>query len=113
MEHNCNKYEALFVFSNDEELKKHIETCEICKKEQNTMDKVSSLIKEAGFEIKKQRERKVASFKAASIFLVIFLGSAAIMLFSGSNADANFYGEILSAYDYGFPVDSYGLIAAD
>ena len=31
----CNKYEALFTFSNEDKLNEHIQECEECKKEQN------------------------------------------------------------------------------
>ena len=43
MNKKCSKYEGLFTFSDEETLKKHIETCEDCRKEQEVMDKVSDL----------------------------------------------------------------------
>ena len=46
MKDKCTKYEALFTFADQETLKKHLEVCEDCRKEQEQMDRVSELISE-------------------------------------------------------------------
>ena len=46
MENKCNKYEGLFTFSSEEELKAHINECEDCRLEDEKMQKVSSLLDE-------------------------------------------------------------------
>ena len=45
MKDKCNKYEALFTFADEKTLADHIKTCEDCAKEQETMDKISDLLK--------------------------------------------------------------------
>lgn len=114
METKCSKYQTLFIFKSEEELKSHIETCPDCKKEQEEMDKVSGLLKEVRFEVLKRKTKKKAAIKIACAFLTVFLASSALFLVGYNiNSDNNFYGEVLSAYDYGFPVDSYGLITVE
>ena len=46
MKDKCTKYEGLFVFSDEETLKSHLNECEECRLEQEKMDKVSDLINE-------------------------------------------------------------------
>ena len=46
MDNKCTKYEGLFVFSDEETLKSHLNECEECRLEQEKMDKVSDLINE-------------------------------------------------------------------
>ncbi len=114
MKNNCSEYQKLFIFRSGEELKKHVEMCPDCKKEQEEMDKVSELLKEVKFEVLKRRAKKKAAIKIACAFLTVFLASSGLFLFGyNTNSDNKFYGEVLSAYDYGFPVDSYGLIAVE
>ena len=116
MNRKCNKYEGLFVFSNEEELKKHIEECEFCKNEQEKLDKISDLIKEARPLFIKQEKRKKTALKTACAMVLLVLTASFITTFN-VNSNTNSlafenikYGQSLSAEDYGFPVDSYGLI---
>ena len=44
MDKKCSKYEGLFIFSDEETLKKHIEECPECRAEHEKMQKVSELI---------------------------------------------------------------------
>ncbi len=53
MKEKCTKFEALFTFSNDEELKKHIEECEECKKEMETLNKCSCTVRKQATENKR------------------------------------------------------------
>ena len=111
MKEKCTKLEVLYTFSNDEELKKHLEECADCREEMETMDKVSSLIREVKpFYL--QKRRKLREIKAAcAIFLVVLSGTLFGIFGLNSNVlDTIKYGQTLSAEDYGFPVDSYGLI---
>ena len=43
MDKKCSKYEGLFVFSDEDTLKKHLQECEECRQEQQQMDRVSEL----------------------------------------------------------------------
>ena len=49
MDNKCSKYEGLFVFSDDETFRNHIAECEECRREYETMEKVSDLISEVRF----------------------------------------------------------------
>jgi hypothetical protein len=97
MKKKCSKYEALFVFGNEAALKEHLETCADCRAEQEMMDKVSALIKEARF-------KPASKLKAACILAAILIAGISF------NLPGN---QTLSAEDLGFPVDSYGLIMVD
>ncbi len=114
MNNRCNKYEALFTFGNEETLKQHIETCEDCKKEQEKMDKVSSLLKEVKPYYLTQR-RKTAKLKVACAMFVIILSGATlgIINFNSDISDIIKYGNTLSAEDLGLPTDSYGLLMVE
>lgn len=110
----CNKYEALFTFGNDEALKQHVARCEDCKKEQETLDKVSELLKEVRpYYISKRKS--AAKLKMACAMLTIILCTAVIGVVNFNNdiSDIIKYGNTLSADDLGFPVDSYGLLMVE
>lgn len=72
MKDKCTKYEALFTFGSDETLKKHVETCEDCKKEQEVMDRVSDLLKEVNAVLQSKKEKcgKVKSCLRNIFFIV-------------------------------------------
>ena len=111
MKEKCTKFEGLFVFSN-KDFKDHIETCENCKAEYEKFNKISELIQEAKPLYFKQKAKKSKLKTVAAMFLIIFTGSIFAMFnpyYGGNSLD----GEILSAEDYGFPVDEYGLIMVD
>lgn len=110
----CTKYEALFTFSDKEELEKHLEECEDCRKEQETMDKVSALIQEVKPEFLARRQT-VAKLKMACAAFAILLSGTLIGVINLNQdiSDTLRYGQTLSVEDYGFPVDSYGLIMVD
>ncbi len=114
MNNNCSKYEALFTFGNEEALKKHIETCEDCKKEQETMDKVSELLKEVKpYYIAKRKN--TAKLKMACAVIAILFGSTAMGVINLNSyiSDILKYGNTLSAEDLGLPVDAYGLLMVE
>ncbi len=114
MKQKCGKYQALFTFSSDIELEEHIKNCPECKCEQETMDKVSALICEVRPVILKKREQSRTRYKIACCILALVIGSSGFMFtYTGNTPDTLTYGQILSAGDYGFPVDSYGLLMAD
>ena len=71
MKDKCTKYEALFTFGNDETLRKHVETCEDCKKEQEVMDRVSDLLREVA--ILQGEEKKCGKVKSClrNIFYIV------------------------------------------
>jgi len=114
MNNKCSKYEALFTFSNEETLKKHIETCEDCRKEQEVMDKVSELLQEVKpYYISKRKN--TAKLKIACAMLTIMLSAATmgVVNFNTDISDIIKYGNTLSAEDLGLPVDAYGLLMVE
>ena len=114
MKDKCTKYEALFTFSDEEYLKNHLKDCEECQKEQEKMDKVSKLLQEVKFELIKKR-KSTAKAKFACAMLALLMGGTllGIINFNQDVSDILHYGQTLSSEDYGFPVDSYGLIMVD
>lgn len=114
MNEKCNKYEGLFVFSDEETLKQHIKTCDDCRKEQEIMDKVSNLIKEVKpYYVSKRK--KTAKLKIACAMLTILLSATAmgVVNFNTNVSDIIKYGNTLSADDLGLPVDAYGLLMVE
>ena len=110
----CTKYEALYMFGNEETLKNHVAACKDCQKEQEKMDKVSKLLREVKpYYIEKRKN--FAKIKAAcAIFGILFCGTTlGVINFNTDIADTIRYGNILSADDLGFPVDAYGLIMVE
>lgn len=114
MKDKCSKYEALFTFAGKEELEKHLAECEDCRKEQETMDKVSALIQEVRPVYIKKR-KSVAKLKIACAAFAILLSGTTLGIINLNQdiSDTLRYGQTLSLEDYGFPVDSYGLIMVD
>ncbi len=111
MNNKCSKYEGLFIFSDDETLKKHLLECEECRKEQEKMDRVSELIGEVKFHYRSKVKSK-SILKAACVLMLLLFSTASIGVMENYEdlADTIQYGDTLSAEDLGFPVDSYGLI---
>ena len=72
-EKKCDKYEGLFVFRSEEELKEHLKECPDCQKEHEKQLKVSSLVKEvAPVYLAKRKSRKTAVIRNVACFAVIF-----------------------------------------
>ena len=114
MDKKCSKYEGLFIFSDDETLKKHVAECEECSKEHEKMQKVSDLIGEVKFYYKsKSKKRKMLKVACAFFLLMLFGTFFGIIANDDEYADLLMYGNTLSAEDLGFPVDSYGLLMVD
>lgn len=113
MKDKCSKYEALFTFGDEEQLKAHIAECEDCRIEDETMQKVSALIQEVKPHYSKKRDFMLR-MKVACVFIAIIVGGMTSVI--GSNPDMMDtlkYGTTLSAEDLGLPVDSYGLIMVE
>ena len=114
MDEKCKKYEGLFVFSDEETFKKHIEECPDCKAEHEKMQKVSELIGEVKFHYR-LRDKKIRKLRAVCGLALIMFFSAGFGIIADDSdlTDVLMYGEALSAEDLGFPVDSYGLLMVD
>ena len=114
MKDKCTKFEALFTFSSKEDFRKHLDKCDDCMQEYEKMQKISSLIQEVKPYYKKKRETRKILKIACSLLLFFFLGAGVgIYSLDTDVSDTLKYGTTLSAEDYGFPVDSYGLIMVE
>ena len=112
MNDKCSKYEGLFVFSDEETLKQHLQECEECRLEQEKMDKVPELITEVKpYYLAKSKKRPALKAVCALMLLIFSAFSFELMENYDDMTDTLRYGNTLSAEDLGFPVDSYGLIA--
>ena len=116
MNNKCSKYESLFTFSDRETLDAHLSECEECRKEEEKMQKVSSLLDEVKLYYYAKRKQKRAKLRALCAVLVFSLFtslSLGLLVTNEDLADTIMYGQALTAEDYGFPVDSYGLLMVD
>lgn len=114
MSDKCSKYESLFIFSDEKNLLEHVAVCEECRREHETMNKVSELIQEVKPELQKRRKRHAGLKIACAAFAILLSGTVlGVINLNQDISDTLRYGQTLSVEDYGFPVDSYGLIMVD
>ena len=114
MKDKCQKFEGLFVFSDEETFKKHIEECPDCAKEAMKMEKVSALLQEVRPYFVRQNKHFATLKVACAVSFILFAGT--IVGITGFNQDLNDmikYGTVLEASDLGLPVDDYGLILVE
>lgn len=108
---NCNGYEAMFTFLNEEDFKAHLEVCEECKKEHERMQKVSALIQEAKPYIKNKHRTARILVIAASFFLAVFATLGVPLCMVGVDVYDNMVSQNnMDIQDMGLPVDEYGLL---
>lgn len=112
MTEKCNKFESLFIFSDEATLTEHIEHCPDCKAEYEKMNRVSELIKEVKPYYKKDRFRAV---KVACIMFALLVGGTTLEIANNNYniVDTVKYGQQFTADDLGFQTDDYGLIMVD
>jgi len=114
MKDKCQKFEGLFVFSDEETLKKHIAECPECAEEARKMEKVSELLKEVRPYFVEKRKHFATLKIACAISFILFAGT--IIGITGFNQDVNDmirYGTELEAGDLGLPVDDYGFLLVE
>ncbi len=115
MKKKCEKLESLFIFSDDEALKKHLAECEECKAEYEKMQKVSKLIQEVKPHYTSNKRSRFNAVRIACILFAFVISGITFHI-----ADTNYgiidtvrYGSQLTADDLGFQTDDYGLIMVD
>lgn len=112
MNDKCNKYESLFIFSDEKTLMEHVKNCPECQKEHEKMGRVSDLIKEVKNEYKKPN---FMALKVACVLFLFVIGGVSIEMLDLQYGilDTIKYGEPLTMEDLGFPTDDYGFIQVD
>ena len=111
MENKCNKYEALFTFSNENDFLNHVKNCASCESEHLVLNKISSLIKEVAPEYL-ARERRSNLRKAVSCCLCLVIGITGVIGYQINNYVSQNIGYSTSSiiYQQGLPVDDYGFL---
>lgn len=114
MKDKCQKYEGLFVFSDEATLKAHVEDCPDCRAEHEKMCKISELLQEVRPHFVARRKR-FAQMKIACAISFMFLSGTVLGLvnFNPDISETIRFGSVLEAEDYGFPVDDYGFLLVE
>ncbi len=114
MKDKCQKYEGLFIFSDEATLKAHLEECPDCRAEHEKMLKISELLQEVRPHFVARRKRS-ARMKVACAISFIFLSGTVLGLanFNPDISETIRFGGVLEAEDYGFPVDDYGFLLVE
>lgn len=118
-EKKCTKYESLFTFSSEEELKEHLDECEDCRREQEEMDKISELIQEVRPYYFQKRTNSINSFKVACVlFIGLFAGTLLGYFVQFPYVDSSSYtvsstSSVSNVNEYGMALDNYGLITVN
>lgn len=114
-EDKCQKYEGLFVFSDDATFQSHLEDCADCRAEHERMKRVSELLQEVKPHFLAKRKRFVHLQIACAVSFVLLSGTVLGLInnFDHDITDRIKYGSTLDAQDLGFPVDDYGFIMVE
>lgn len=111
----CDKYEAFFVFRDEEAFNNHIKECPDCKQEHEKYMKVSALVKEvAPVYLQKQKQRKFSAAKRFACCLILFAGLS--ISYTGYNMYNDYSSQLYFTDDasyignMGLPVDEYGFL---
>lgn len=116
MSDKCNKYEGLFIFASKASIDEHINECPDCREEQEIMDNIASVVREAApaYENFEPQKSNPVFLKAAAGLIVIVLVFFAINPgvlqkdISGYNLSYNPGESVIS--EMGLPTDDYGLL---
>ena len=114
MENKCQKFEGLFVFSDEETLQEHIKECPECAAEAKKMQRISEILQEVRpYFIKKRKHYATLKIACAITFIIL---SGTVLGITNFNQDVNDmirYGTVLEASDLGLPVDDYGFLLVE
>ncbi len=113
-EKKCDKYEAYFIFQDEETFKNHLQNCSYCRKEHAKYLKVSTLAKEvAPVYLEKLNKRKIGAIRKLAccfIFLIGFSAYTGYQMYGDYNFQVNSADESYISSTLGLPVDDYGFL---
>ncbi|NLF41082.1 MAG: hypothetical protein GX587_00130 [Bacteroidales bacterium] len=116
MSEKCSKYEALFLFSSEEQLLEHVKNCADCKEEHEKMQKTRSLVQEVKSHYLETSKKSVKKnvLKVAATMTVLFLAYFSFTYgFFTEEYDVNSKIAAMEAEAFtseiGLPTDEYGL----
>ncbi len=109
----CDKYEAYFVFQDEESFNNHLKNCPDCREKHKKYLKVSELVKEVAPVYLKQQEKKKAStikkLACCFIFMVGFSSFAGYRIYDENSFQISTVEDsYISAM--GLPIDEYGFL---
>lgn len=111
----CDKYEAFFVFNNEEAFNAHMENCPDCKNEHEKYLKVSSLVKEvAPYYLSRCEKRRLSAVKKLAccfVLLVGITGFTGYKLYDDNSFQVNNVEDSYIGTTLGLPTDEYGFLA--
>lgn len=114
MKDKCQKFEGLFVFSDEETLQKHIKECPDCAEEARKMQRVSEILQEVRpYFIKKRKHYATLKIACALTFIILTGTVLGVTNFNQDLNDIIRYGTELEAGDLGLPVDDYGFLLVE
>lgn len=111
----CDKYEAYFVFQDEEKFNEHIKECEACKQQNEKYLKISSLVKEVApvYLERENKKKMMTAAKRLACCFVLFIGLSA---FTGYKVYDNYTYQVSleqesTVSDMGLPIDEYGFLS--
>ena len=117
MNNNCNKYQYLFIFSDEEYLKEHIKNCPDCAKKHEISEKTANLVKEIKPYIINENINKKRLVLLKSCSAVVLLCICLSWMVKSHYQSISSYQSILLMVkessiinEMGLPVDEYGLL---
>ena len=87
MENKCQKFEGLFVFSDEETLQEHIKECPECAAEAKKMQRIAEILQEVRpYFIKKRKHYATLKIACAITFIIL---SGTVLGITNFNQDVN------------------------
>jgi hypothetical protein len=113
----CTKFESLFVFGSEEDLKEHLKVCPDCQQEYEQMEDISNIVKEVKPFIKRGISHNRIALKVAAGLTIIFLSFWVFQTTYFTNKSSNSALAMVKnespAAQMNLPTDEYGLLVVE